>query len=185
MTIDMHAHWSPPELIDIYRARTEPPMIITDDDGNDMIRTRKGEQAFGVMFDDLETRLAEMDEHGVTTGVLSLSQVKELYTGAFETWGRGTWRLRVAPARPRHRPPRSGHRRRGGRPGPAVGQVGRIPARGSRDDDLHAVNTADGSEKWRFDTGADVESAPVVDAAHEQAHLRARAHRGRLAPSCV
>ena len=72
MTIDMHAHWSPPELIDIYRARTEPPMIITDDDGNDMIRTRKGEQAFGVMFDDLETRLAEMDEHGVTTGVLSL-----------------------------------------------------------------------------------------------------------------
>ena len=72
MTIDMHAHWSPPELIDIYRARTEPPMIYTDADGNDVIKTRKGEQAFGVMFDDLETRLAEMDEHGVTTGVLSL-----------------------------------------------------------------------------------------------------------------
>jgi predicted TIM-barrel fold metal-dependent hydrolase len=72
MTIDMHAHWSPPELIDIYRARTEPPMIYTDGSGNDIIKTRRGEQAFGDMFDDLETRLAEMDEHGVATGVLSL-----------------------------------------------------------------------------------------------------------------
>jgi len=29
----------------------------------------------------------------LSTGVLSLSQVKELYTGAFETWGRGTLML--------------------------------------------------------------------------------------------
>ena len=72
MTIDMHAHWSPPELIDIYRARTEPPMIYVNDDGEEVIKTRRGEQAFDGMFDDLETRLAEMDEHGITTGVLSL-----------------------------------------------------------------------------------------------------------------
>ena len=38
MTIDMHAHWSPPELIDIYRARTEPPMISTNDDGVEIIK---------------------------------------------------------------------------------------------------------------------------------------------------
>ncbi|CAN0546683.1 unnamed protein product, partial [Laminaria digitata] len=72
MTIDMHAHWSPPELMDIYRARTEPPMLYTDADGQEFVRTRRGEQAFAGMFDDLATRLAEMDEFGVTTAVLSL-----------------------------------------------------------------------------------------------------------------
>lgn len=72
MTIDMHAHWSPPELIDIYRARTEPPMIYRNEDGAEVIRTRRGEQAFEGMFDDLDARLAEMDAHGITTGILSL-----------------------------------------------------------------------------------------------------------------
>ena len=72
MTIDMHAHWSPPELMDIYRARTESPMIHTNETGEEVIKTRRGEQSFDGMFDDLETRLAEMDAHGVTTGVLSL-----------------------------------------------------------------------------------------------------------------
>jgi len=37
-----------------------------------VIKTRRGEQAFAGMFDDLDTRLAEMDEHGINTGVLSL-----------------------------------------------------------------------------------------------------------------
>ena len=72
MTIDMHAHWSPPELIDMYRARTKPPQIIVNDDGVEVLKTRRGEQAFDDMFDDLDTRLAEMDEHGISTGVLSL-----------------------------------------------------------------------------------------------------------------
>ena len=89
MTIDMHAHWSPPELIDIYRARTEAPMIYTNDDGEEVIKTRRGEQAFAGMFDDLDTRLAEMDEHGIATGVLSL-------------WGPHQWieRLPVAQSVP-------------------------------------------------------------------------------------
>lgn len=89
MTIDMHAHWSPPELIDIYRARTEAPMIYRNADGVEVIRTRRGEQAFEGMFDDLETRLAEMDAHGVTTAVLSL-------------WGAHQWieRLPVAESLP-------------------------------------------------------------------------------------
>jgi predicted TIM-barrel fold metal-dependent hydrolase len=85
----MHAHWSPPELMDIYRARTEPPMIHTNEAGEEVIKTRRGEQSFDGMFDDLETRLAEMDAHGVTTGVLSL-------------WGPHQWieRLPVAESVP-------------------------------------------------------------------------------------
>ena len=72
MTIDMHAHWSPPELVDIYRARTEPPMIYVNDVGEEVVKTRRGEEPFQNMFDDLEVRLNEMDEHGVAMGVLSL-----------------------------------------------------------------------------------------------------------------
>lgn len=72
MTIDMHAHWSPPELIDAFRARTEPPHIVTGDDGVEVIRSRRGEQPVADMFNDVETRLAEMDRQGITTGVLSL-----------------------------------------------------------------------------------------------------------------
>lgn len=89
MTIDMHAHWGPPELMDIYRARNEPPMIHTNEAGEEVIKTRRGEQSFDGMFDDLETRLAEMDAHGVTTGVLSL-------------WGPHQWieRLPVAESVP-------------------------------------------------------------------------------------
>lgn len=72
MTIDMHAHWGPPELMDAFRARTTPPHIVTNDEGVEVIRSRRGEQPAAGMFDDLETRLAEMDRHGITTGVLSL-----------------------------------------------------------------------------------------------------------------
>jgi predicted TIM-barrel fold metal-dependent hydrolase len=89
MTVDMHAHWSPPELMDVYRARTEPPMLHVNEDGEEVIKTRRGEQLFDGMFNNLETRLAEMDEFGVTTGVLSL-------------WGPHQWieRLPVAESVP-------------------------------------------------------------------------------------
>ncbi len=89
MTIDMHSHWSPPELIDIYRARSEAPMIYVNENGEEIIRTRRGEQPFGGMFDDLDARLAEMDEHGIDTAVLSL-------------WGPHQWieRLPVAESLP-------------------------------------------------------------------------------------
>jgi aminocarboxymuconate-semialdehyde decarboxylase len=59
MPIDMHAHWMPKALHEALRARTDPPMARTDD--------RR--------FDTAETRVAEMDEHGFTRGVLSLSPV--------------------------------------------------------------------------------------------------------------
>ena len=74
MTIDMHAHWSPPELLEAFRARKVPPHIVTGDDGVEMMVSKRGRQPLSGMlaFDTLEKRIAEMDRQGVTTGVLSL-----------------------------------------------------------------------------------------------------------------
>jgi predicted TIM-barrel fold metal-dependent hydrolase len=72
MTIDMHAHWNPPALIEPFRRRATPPLIETNGDGVEVLRTNRGETPVAEMFDDVETRLAEMDRQGVSTGVLSL-----------------------------------------------------------------------------------------------------------------
>ena len=72
MTIDMHAHWSPPELIEMYRSRSHPPMVQIGQDGTEVIKTRRGEETFDNMFDNLEKRLGEMDKYQVDVGVLSL-----------------------------------------------------------------------------------------------------------------
>ena len=71
MTIDMHAHWSPPALIEAFRARTEPPHIVTED-GADIYVSGRGRQPVAEVFDDVGRRLDEMDRQGVSTGVLSL-----------------------------------------------------------------------------------------------------------------
>ena len=72
MSIDMHSHWRPPALIELLRDRTEPPMVVTNDDGVDVLRTKFGDQPIAEAFDDVETRIAEMDELGISTAVLSL-----------------------------------------------------------------------------------------------------------------
>ena len=72
MTIDMHAHWRPPALIESLRARQTPPRIETNEDGEEVIKTRRGATPIADAFDDVDTRLAEMDRQGITTGVLSL-----------------------------------------------------------------------------------------------------------------
>lgn len=72
MTIDMHAHWSPPELLEAFRARRTPPRVETDADGLEVLQTRRGAQPVADMFDDLDARLAEMDRQGIGTAVLSL-----------------------------------------------------------------------------------------------------------------
>ena len=72
MTIDMHAHWNPPALIQAFRERTAPPLIETNEDGVEVLLTNHGSQPISEVFDDVETRLAEMDRQGVSTGVLSL-----------------------------------------------------------------------------------------------------------------
>lgn len=72
MIIDMHAHWRPPALIEALHQRTEPPHIVTNEDGVDVLRSRMGDTPVAEAFDNLDQRLAEMDELGITTGVLSL-----------------------------------------------------------------------------------------------------------------
>jgi predicted TIM-barrel fold metal-dependent hydrolase len=72
MTIDTHAHWKPPALINALRRRTEAPRITRNGDGIEVLATAHGEQTVESAFDDVEARLAEMDRHGISTGVLSL-----------------------------------------------------------------------------------------------------------------
>lgn len=72
MTIDMHAHWRPPALIDALRERTREPRVTRGRDGSEVLKTRNGETAVDKAFDDVGERLAEMDRQGITTGVLSL-----------------------------------------------------------------------------------------------------------------
>ena len=70
--IDMHAHWRPAELIDALRARTREPHIVRNAEGNEVLKTRNGEEPLSKAFDDVEYHLARMDRQGVTTSALSL-----------------------------------------------------------------------------------------------------------------
>jgi hypothetical protein len=72
MTIDMHAHWKPPALIDALRTRTAEPRITRNAAGEDVLKTRRGEEPLAAAFDTVEQRLEEMDRFGITTGVLSI-----------------------------------------------------------------------------------------------------------------
>ena len=78
MTIDMHAHWRPPELIDALRSRTTAPKIEKNSDGVEFLNDGRWNLPLEEAFDDVEKRVAEMDELGISTAVLSL-------VGAF-TW---------------------------------------------------------------------------------------------------
>jgi len=78
MTIDMHAHWRPPELIDALRSRTDIPRIEKNSDGVEILNDGRWNLPLDEAFDDVEKRLAEMDELGISTAVLSI-------VGAF-TW---------------------------------------------------------------------------------------------------
>ena len=69
MMIDMHIHRSPLALFDIYHGEAEALMNYQYTDGDDVIRTRRQGQPLERTFDDLETGIAEMETHGVTTGM--------------------------------------------------------------------------------------------------------------------
>ena len=73
MPIDMHAHWIPRGLADVFRKRTAPPMIVRGDDGREYMDSGFTRSFLPDRFDALETRLAEMDKNGITRGVLSLT----------------------------------------------------------------------------------------------------------------
>ena len=71
MTIDMHSHWSPPALIDLLRERSEIPFIETNDAGIEILKNPRGEKPVSEAFDDIETRIKEMDDCGISTAILS------------------------------------------------------------------------------------------------------------------
>ena len=69
MTIDMHAHWRPPELIDALRGRAAIPRIEINSDGVEILNDGRWNLPLEEAFDDAEQRVAEMDELGITTAV--------------------------------------------------------------------------------------------------------------------
>ena len=71
MTIDMHSHWRPSELMDALRERTKEPRILRNAEGVEVLKSRVGEQPVASAFDDVEQRLDEMDGGGISTAVLS------------------------------------------------------------------------------------------------------------------
>jgi predicted TIM-barrel fold metal-dependent hydrolase len=75
MAIDLHAHWIPKSLSDVLRKRTERPRIGLTADGQEFIDCELPSLRVPKGFDDLATRLADMDRNGITHGVLSLSTV--------------------------------------------------------------------------------------------------------------
>jgi predicted TIM-barrel fold metal-dependent hydrolase len=72
MRIDMHAHWRPGALLDAMRERTEFPRVVKNAAGIEVVRTRHTEEPVADAFDDVATRLAEMDRQGISTAVLSM-----------------------------------------------------------------------------------------------------------------
>jgi predicted TIM-barrel fold metal-dependent hydrolase len=72
MTIDMHAHWRPPELIEALRERTTTPRIETNSEGVEILNDGRWNLPVEEAFDNAEKRVAEMDELGISTAVLSL-----------------------------------------------------------------------------------------------------------------
>ena len=75
MTIDMHSHWMPEELMDALRSRTEPPYIFRHTDGREYLKQLRGEIPLEPNFSAAESRIKLMDETGLSKSVLSFSGV--------------------------------------------------------------------------------------------------------------
>jgi predicted TIM-barrel fold metal-dependent hydrolase len=78
--IDMHTHLRPAALIEMLRQRQETPRIYRNERGQDVLKTRAGEQPL-YAHADLDAYLKDMDRLGVETSVIS-------DPGAFR-WGEG------------------------------------------------------------------------------------------------
>ena len=72
MTIDAHAHWRPPALIEALRERRQNPRIRKNISGVDVLLDGTREIPITEAFDNIEIRLAEMDKHNISTEILSL-----------------------------------------------------------------------------------------------------------------
>jgi predicted TIM-barrel fold metal-dependent hydrolase len=72
VTIDAHAHWRPPGLIEMMRARTSEPRIIRNSDGSDVVRKQGREEPIETSFDDVDVRLRDMASLGISAGLISM-----------------------------------------------------------------------------------------------------------------
>jgi len=70
--IDMHAHWRPAELTAALRERTREPRIVRNTAGDEVLKTRNGEEPLSQAFDEAAFHVTRMDRQGVSTSVLSL-----------------------------------------------------------------------------------------------------------------
>jgi predicted TIM-barrel fold metal-dependent hydrolase len=75
MAVDMHFHWGPKGFANVLRQRTSKPMIRRGDDGAEYFDSNFSSNKLPSDFDDVNTRLAEMDKNGVQRAVLSMSPV--------------------------------------------------------------------------------------------------------------
>ena len=75
MPIDFHAHWIPAAMSEVLRKRTSVPMIRRGDDGFEYYHYSYQTAKLMPGFDDIPTRLAEMDRTGITRAVMSLTTV--------------------------------------------------------------------------------------------------------------
>jgi predicted TIM-barrel fold metal-dependent hydrolase len=73
MSIDMHAHWIPKGFADMFRQRSKTPRIYRGEDGREILDSGFTANPVPPGFDNPETRLADMDKHNISRGVLSLT----------------------------------------------------------------------------------------------------------------
>ena len=70
--IDMHAHWKPAEVAGALRARAKEPRILRNADGDEVLKSRMGEEPLANAFDDVDFHLSRMNRQGVDVSVLSI-----------------------------------------------------------------------------------------------------------------
>ncbi|MGE3246169.1 MAG: amidohydrolase family protein [Beijerinckiaceae bacterium] len=84
MTIDMHSHWMPEELVDALRTRTENPRVAKGEDGREYLFSSFNPTLMPGR-DSVEARIAAMDRNNVQAAVLSLTGVYSIERLPIET----------------------------------------------------------------------------------------------------
>jgi|MEHZ01.3.fsa_nt_MEHZ010992026.1_15 predicted TIM-barrel fold metal-dependent hydrolase len=75
MTVDMHSHWIPSELVNELRNREHAPKIVADETGREFIHQPRGAFPLPSDYGSIDRRLEAMDNNNIDTGVLSISAV--------------------------------------------------------------------------------------------------------------
>ena len=77
MTIDMHAHYLPPDLVNMLRERTQPPHIKQTSPAAETLYRHYTSYNFDPLYVDISRRLELLDRTGVETQIISLPGLKE------------------------------------------------------------------------------------------------------------